>query len=400
MQLPPLTTGVSFPSRRPRARISRMRSSMDEPPSFSPMPPAMMMTERAFSCSTSSSMAGAHWSAPKVRTNMSTAAGRSLMDGTHGQPSMRSIPGLTTKTRSAGNPFARTLRRMMRPRFIFSETPMMPIVPGRSRLRRASAGRAPGRLLAREKRQTPSRATSRPPRMTSGLTSISSMTNGDRSENGEKAAARSRKPRTAVTSVPGATRGLRPRNPAATLPKNASGSMSPAIPSSARRWADAMAAARPSRSRSFMYSTSSPPLPTVRTGPNSRVLRAPSRISEPKPTSSKSTFSATRKPRMDSRTARTVNPSPGACPDDLFTHSTVRRGTVRSMRPQAAFTEAASAPANSTPPASDLWTMSGETTLTTSPAAPLKGRSLRVARLPAGRKTWRGARMPAAARTL
>ncbi len=77
-------------------------------------------------------MTGAHWSAPRVRTKRSTVSGRSATDGTHRQPSISAGPGLTTKTPSRGKPFLRTFVRMRWPMFIFSETPMMPIVAGRS----------------------------------------------------------------------------------------------------------------------------------------------------------------------------------------------------------------------------------------------------------------------------
>ena len=246
----------------------------------------MRMTDLAFSFSASSRMRPTLCSAPSVRTNISTVTGSSRTDGTHRQPAISERPDFTTKTLSLGKPFFRMFSRMMRPMFLFSETPTMPIVSGRRRLRIASHGRASSSRRSRENRQRPSSGTSLPSRMTRGLTSNSSMTNGGSFEKAERLPASPTNRRNASERALGAMTGFRPRNGRATLPKNARGSRSDRIRSSSKRWTEKSKTAVPSRILSFMYSTSSPPPPMVITGPNSRESRTPTRSSEPKPTSS------------------------------------------------------------------------------------------------------------------
>ena len=168
--------------------------------------------------------------------------------------------------------------------------------------------------------------------------------------------------------------------------------------SSSKRWTENRDTAFPSRILSFMYSTSSPPPPTVITGPNSRESRTPTRISEPKPTSSKATFSQTRTPRRESSTA--FRPGVPSLPARaiLFDHSRNRPGTTASISSQAALTAPASAFAKRTPPASDLWRMSGETIFRTTASVPRASRSAFRTRRPFGTKTCLGVGSPAVSR--
>ncbi len=205
--------------------------------------------------------------------------------------------------------------------FIFSETPMMPMDAGRRSALMSAPGRPFTPLLSRENRQTPSSGTSFAALTTNGLTSASSMTKDEMFGEGEKAAARSLKRRNVSARVLGETRALRPRNSEASLPKKVRGSRRPGTASSATRWTELVAAALPSRRRSFMSSTSRPPPPIVRIGPKSRVFRAPRRISEPKPTFSNLTFSMTRKPRTEARTDLRSDKLPGPALWAFFSHS-------------------------------------------------------------------------------
>ena len=141
----------------------------------------------------------------------------------------------------------------------------------------------------------------------------------------------------------GAMMGFRPRNGRATLPKKARGS---------RRARMRLLVEEMDREEGYGLPFPDPLVHVFDVqpaaahghhGPNSREFRTPTRISEPKPTSSKATFSQTRTPRRESSTAfRRGIPSLPAR-SILFDQSRNRPGTTASISSQAALTAPASA---------------------------------------------------------
>jgi hypothetical protein len=139
--------------------------------------------------------------------NRSTGPGIDAMSGTHRQPSIVSLPGLTTTIRSRANPSRIRLLRMMWPGLSRSDTPMIAAEEGSSSAFSLPIGRgARGGLGPDPSVTRMSRATRRPPAMTSGLISHSEIACG------AKADARSMNCRTAATTSPFSIRGSCPRS--------------------------------------------------------------------------------------------------------------------------------------------------------------------------------------------
>ena len=145
--------------------------------------------------------------AETATTRRSTFSGSAATSGTQRQPSIESTPGFTTRTRSGSKPSRSRLRRMIRPGFIFDETPTIAIVAGSSRRRIWAIGRS-GRISRRPGARASPRTSSatRPSGvMASGL--ISSSTSSSGRQMGARANSRS----TTSTSRPIASRGGWPR---------------------------------------------------------------------------------------------------------------------------------------------------------------------------------------------
>jgi hypothetical protein len=78
-------------------------------------------------------------------TQRSAGSGSEARSGTHATPSIPVAPGFTTHTRSAGNPPARTFRRISRPGVApVSDTPTTAMVRGSKRCRSLVRGRRTG----------------------------------------------------------------------------------------------------------------------------------------------------------------------------------------------------------------------------------------------------------------
>ena len=95
-QFPPLMTGPCQALVLAASSAARIRDVSASVPCFSSRPPGMTIRLSAFCSSTTSATAPGACAAAIARMNTSTRSGIDAMSGTHRQPSIDSLPGLTT----------------------------------------------------------------------------------------------------------------------------------------------------------------------------------------------------------------------------------------------------------------------------------------------------------------
>ncbi len=343
-----------------------MRATSGAASGFSSSPPGMSTTLSARWRSAASATASAACGAETLSTSRSTGAGSDSSEGRHGQPSIASAPGLITVTAAGSKPSRRTFRRMIRPGFIFSETPITAIERGSRRFFSRASGRGGGGAAAAGAiRPSASSATSRPPLTTSGFASSSARPRPPASF----ASASSR--RTAPASAASGSRADAPRCGSVASRTAASRESASSIAPSRSSAGENAANVSPSRSAFARNSACTPPGPSVTTGPKSRVSRRPSRNSWPGPVSW-------------GTNSQTRNPSSPRCPS--------RRSISRAAAATASTREGTTATAC----ISLLWRTAGETAFTTT-RSPGTGTRVHSAISPAsGTRSRRGTSRPAA----